>query len=373
MDTFFIRTRFLSTEPTAQKRYKNMRFAFTLILSWSLFTQVVTAQDAHYSQYFAAPYQLNPALTGVFNGKVRVTTQYREQWKSFLAQEAFKTYSVGADMRIPAGRKDYFAIGLKTMRDEAGAGNYSQSTAHMTGSFVKQLSGGGRTSAAHYMVAGGDLGFGQNSVNWSNLWFSRQYDAANERPDVSMSSNENFANTTSRAYFDGSAGLLWYALYDSEGFIYAGGSMHHINEPKISLMEDSKETLYRRWSAHAGGLVPITETFGLAPAAWVTKQGPAFMANFGSNVRYTNHDLNELTLRAGAFARVVNRITQKTHVDAIAFVGMVEINRWQVGLSYDVNVSSLTNASNSRGAFEITAQYIHPEGRRRSKVTCPKL
>jgi type IX secretion system PorP/SprF family membrane protein len=349
-----------------------MRLKLTHILLLLCTALSLQAQDPHYSQYFAAPYQLNPALTGVFNGKFRVTSQYREQWKSFLGQQTFKTYSVGADWRMPVGRKDYFGLGIKTQRDVAGAGQYSQSTGGLSGSFVKQLSGG-NFRADHYLVAGGDLGFGQNSVNWSDLWFSRQYDSVNERPDVSLSSAENFSGNTSNAYFDGSAGLLWYALYDEEGFIYAGGSLHHINQPTISLMGDDQETMYRRWSGHVGGMVPLTETFGLAPSIWVTKQGPAFQTNIGSNVRYSNHDLNELTLRAGAFARVVNRLDKKTHLDAIAIVGMVEVNRWQVGISYDINASSLAAASQSRGAFEISAQYIHPEGARRSKVKCPKL
>jgi type IX secretion system PorP/SprF family membrane protein len=350
-----------------------MRFKLqTLALLLCLGTASIQAQDAHFSQYFAAPYQLNPALTGVFNGKMRVTSQYREQWKSFLGQETFKTLAVGADWRIPVGRDDRFAFGLKTMRDVAGAGNFSQSTGHFTTSYVKQLSGS-KMRADHYLVAGGDIGLGQNSINWSNLWFSRQYDAVNERPDVNLSSNEQFANGTSATYLDGSAGMLWYAVYDEEGFIYAGASLHHINQPRISLMDVEKETLYRRWSAHAGGLLPLTESFGLAPSVWVTKQGPAFMSNIGTNVRYTNHDLNEITLRAGAFARVVNKLEKKTQLDAIAVVGMVEVNRWQVGLSYDINTSSLSNATQSRGAFEMTAQYIAPDGRRRSKVKCPKL
>jgi type IX secretion system PorP/SprF family membrane protein len=350
---------------------------FTFIFVFVVVSQCIAfrlhAQDPHYSQYFAAPYQLNPALTGVFNGKMRVSTQYREQWKSFLGQEAFKTFGVGTDFRVPVGRNDYFALGFNAQRDEAGSGKYSQTLAHFSGSYIKQMSGGRLSNVSHYLVAGGDLGAGQNSLNWSNLWFSRQYDSVNERPDMSLSSNEPSAGQNSVTYLDGSAGLLWYALYDSEGFIYGGASLHHINSPKISLLDDPTETLYRRWSAHAGGLVPITKTFGIAPALWVSKQGPAFMTNFGSNIRYTNHDLNELGLRAGAFARVVNRLGKKTQIDAIAVVGMVEINRWQIGLSYDINVSTLSNASNSRGAFEITAQYIKPEPRRKSKVTCPKL
>ncbi len=347
-----------------------MRLGLSLLLLTVMNWSALFAQDAHFSQFFAAPYQLNPALTGVFNGKMRVNSLYREQWKSFLGQQAFKTYTVGGDLRLPVGKKDYYGLGLKLLRDEAGAGRYAQNSAHLSGSFIKQLSGNGR--ADHYLVAGGDLGMGQNTISWGDLWFSRQYDAINEIPDPSLPSQENF-NDNTVAWLDGSAGLLWYALYDDEGFIYGGASLHHINQPNISLIGNARETMYRRWSAHAGGLIPLTRSLGLAPAVWYTKQGPSMMTDLGTNVRYTNHDRNELTLRAGTFARVANKYGKKTTVDAMIVVGMVEVNNMQVGLSYDINISKLANASNSRGAFEMSAQYIWPEERRKKKVKCPKL
>jgi len=50
----------------------------------------------------------------------------------------------------------------------------------------------------------------------------------------------------------------------------------------------------------------------------------------------------------------------------------VELNHWTVGLSYDITLSSLTLANNSRGAFEISVMYVHPETRR-SRVICPNF
>ena len=90
------------------------------------------------------------------------------------------------------------------------------------------------------------------------------------------------------------------------------------------------------------------------------------------NIRYSNNDLNELALRAGAWTRVVNKLDKGVQVDAVTIVAMLELNRWMLGLSYDLTVSSLTRANNSRGAFEISMTYFHPE-HRRSKVTCPRF
>src|SRR5258708_30944847 len=56
-----------------------------LILLFSglfLFAKTTLAQDPGFSQFFASPLTLNPALTGKFNGVVRVAGNYRNQWPS---------------------------------------------------------------------------------------------------------------------------------------------------------------------------------------------------------------------------------------------------------------------------------------------------
>jgi type IX secretion system PorP/SprF family membrane protein len=148
--------------------------------------------------------------------------------------------------------------------------------------------------------------------------------------------------------------------------------MHHLNKPVISLAADENETLYSRWTAHAGGQFPLNETVSLLPGALVMRQGPAFETDLGVNLRYSNNDYNELALRAGAWARVGNKLQKGLQTDAITVVGMLELSRWMLGLSYDITVSSLTQANNSRGAFEISLTYFHP-GEKRARVVCPNF
>jgi hypothetical protein len=102
------------------------------------------------------------------------------------------------------------------------------------------------------------------------------------------------------------------------------------------------------------------------------RQGPAFETNAGMNIRYSNNDLNELALRFGMWARLGNKLDQGMQMDALVLVTMLEFNRWMLGLSYDVTVSQLTQANNSRGAFELSLTYFHPE-QRRVRVQCPKF
>jgi hypothetical protein len=102
------------------------------------------------------------------------------------------------------------------------------------------------------------------------------------------------------------------------------------------------------------------------------KQGPAFETDFGLNLRYSNNDLNEMALRAGAWLRLGNKLDKKFQADAVTIVGMLELNRWMLGLSYDITVSKLTQANNARGAFELSMTYFHP-GEKRTRVQCPNF
>ena len=53
---------------------------FLFVLASCLFSfKTLLAQDIHYSQYYASPLTLNPALTGKFNGYYRATAIYRDQ------------------------------------------------------------------------------------------------------------------------------------------------------------------------------------------------------------------------------------------------------------------------------------------------------
>ncbi|MEO6760002.1 MAG: type IX secretion system membrane protein PorP/SprF, partial [Saprospiraceae bacterium] len=72
---------------------------FCLLLCLFLLPEM-SAQDPRFSQYYASPWNLNPAMTGVFNGRWRATANYRDQWNSFLSPVPFRTYSAAFETRF---------------------------------------------------------------------------------------------------------------------------------------------------------------------------------------------------------------------------------------------------------------------------------
>jgi len=56
------------------------------------------AQDIHFSQFYHSPQNINPSLTGVFNGHQRFIGNYRSQWNSVPV--SYMTFSGAYDMKF---------------------------------------------------------------------------------------------------------------------------------------------------------------------------------------------------------------------------------------------------------------------------------
>jgi type IX secretion system PorP/SprF family membrane protein len=337
-----------------------------------LLTVFCSAQDPRFSQAYAGPLHLNPALAGIFAGKFRFAANYREQWTSIVPNSPFRTIAAGLDMRFKIAGDDYFAIGLGALNDEAGDSYYHQLKTHITASYMKQLSGNRYRTSDQYLVFGVQAGMGQNSLNWSNLWFSRQFDTSIENVNTGLDNGEGQFDARTPLYPDFNAGLLYYALFDENSNIFVGAAMHHIIEPSISLMNNTSEKLYRRWVGNIGGELPLNNELSLLPGVIVMGQGKSMETVVGANFRYSNHDWREVALRFGPWVRFANKLNQGVNMDALIFSAMLEMERWNLGFSYDINTSSLSQATNSRGAVELSLIYIHPENQR-IKTKCPKF
>ena len=100
------------------------------------------------------------------------------------------------------------------------------------------------------------------------------------------------------------------------------------------------------------------------------QQGPSTEMVVGSAVRYDGGDSNEIALRLGGYVRMANKLDSGMLLDALIIAANFEVSGINVGISYDINVSSLNLATNSRGAAEITISYINPgeTSRRRSRT-----
>jgi len=351
-------------------RSKNF-YTVILVVIASFFITESYAQDPRFSQFYASPLQLNPAMTGVFAGQWRATINYRDQWASILNNNPFRTMAASFDMRYNVLKRDYVAFGVSVLGDQSGVSNFRQTRGNISASYLKQVGGSGYGPGSQYLVAGTQVGLGQNSFDYTNLWFSEQFDNESEILNTNNSNGENAYDATA-VFLDINAGLLWYAVIDDNTSVYAGGAINHVNAPNITLLDGQNEVLYMRWVGHAGGEIPLSSELSLLPAFAVMGQGPSLSASAGANIRYTNNDWNEIAIRMGLWTHISNKFETGFHTDAITFAAILELDRWNLGFSYDINASSLTSATNSRGAYELSLIYTQPENRR-VRVSCPNF
>lgn len=113
-------------------------------------------------------------MTGVMNCNIRLVANYRNQWASVLRSNAYNTYSVSYDQRIPVGRYDYFGVGGTFWGDRAGEANFSTLTGKLSASYSKRM--GGYRSQANYLVVGAEAGVAQRSIDFLKLRWGLQHD-----------------------------------------------------------------------------------------------------------------------------------------------------------------------------------------------------
>lgn len=354
---------------------------------FSLFlTKELKAQDPQFTQYYSSALNLNPAATGVFNGQFRASTNYRQQWSGIFSDLPLRTVHASFDYRFETFNEDVVAVGTNILHDESGASSRMQSTRlNFSAAYQKQLGGNRYSRESQFLIFGIQGGAAQTALGIQDLWFSRQYDSLGINVNTNLPSGE--ATPQSNIFPNINTGLMWYKAWRDNQSLYIGGAMMNILEPNISFLALKNERLRRRYTIHAGGEIGLSDEFSISPSFMTTMQKPMMMTQFGSNFRYTNRDWNEVALKAGFAYRIVNRFNGFKSAatatptassgapimgDALTFVGMLEMNRWILGLSYDIQTSNLTNATNGRGAFEVSLVYLHPTDSR-SRIFAPRF
>lgn len=109
-----------------------MRTCFLIIILLTV-VRNVSAQDAEFSQFFANPLYLNPALAGTTE-LPRVALNYRNQWPQ--RGIAFNTYSVSYDQLFP---KLNAGIGLQLIHDQEPNNIINSNTAALSYSYHIKL------------------------------------------------------------------------------------------------------------------------------------------------------------------------------------------------------------------------------------------
>ena len=328
------------------------------------------AQDPVFSQYTAAPVHTNPALVGLFDGEIRLSANYRDQWSSVLGQDPLRTYAAAGELRYNMGGRDYLAVAADALQDAGGVSQYKITRAGV-GMAVQKYLDGGRGRDATYLGFGARVGYGQHAFDPSAVWLSSQFDSLTVSVDPDGAGLHGGYLGETRGYLDVAGGINLAVVRRSYS-VYAGISAHHLNSPNVSFVYNSEEQLAARYSAMLGGEYLIDEDLRVMPSALYNLQGSSSQVTAGSALYYKPDHRGDAGFRAGLYGRLSNAYEGGMYLESIVVAGQLEFKRIAVGVSYDINTSQLGRTTDGRGAYELSFSWTRA-GQNRYKVTCPKL
>lgn len=302
------------------------------------------AQDAHFTQFYAAPTYLSPAFAGTGN-QTRFALQYRDQWPSIPG--AFISSNMAMDHYINALNS---GIGLLVSHDRAGSGALRYTS--IGAQYAYEL----RLKHKVYLRPALQYAYVNHAVDWSRLVFGDQLARGGN-----VESFEGFTQRSTR-YSDISAGLLYFTPK-----CWLGVGLHHLNRPNQSLTT-AESDVPRKLSVHGGYRFKVVTPL-------IKKNPTSIIAafNYRAQGRSDQLDLGACIERDPVFAGLWYRgLPLKAHApgtpnnDAVAVVIGFKVNDWRFGYSYDLTISRL--AANTGGAHEITMVYELANAQRKKSM-----
>lgn len=338
---------------------KNLTNCLGLIMT-ALSLQLSTisfAQDIHFSQFFEAPLYRNPALAGLVNGDVRVQTVYRSQWNS--VSNAYKTASLNAEYKLPVAGDDYMTVGMQVFYDRSGSTDLKTTHILPALNYHKSIS----QDRNMYLSLGFMGGVVQRSIDRSKMTTTSTYEGYGD--------GETHLQQQYK-YLDGSAGISFNTQLgqNENNNLVLGVGYHHFNHPKNSFFNDPNVEVLPKWVYSADAKLDINESSFVTIYNDHVRQGSysETMSGLLYGLRigpYT--ETPDYILQAGAFLR---------WGDAVVPVVQLNYHPFTVSVSYDINVSTLSQTTNGRGGYEFSLKYIGFLDRENSSanaVRCPRF
>lgn len=309
-----------------------------LFCSTSLF-----AQDIHFSQFNFSPLNVNPANVALFDGDIRFAGNYRNQW--FNVPVNFNTVSFSADANVyTLKNNDKIGAGGMFYYDRVGDSRFTSLQAMLSLSYILNF---GRDDK-HSVSAGFNAGIGNRSFQYQYLYFDNQYNGDHYVP--TLSSGENFP-ATNISYPDVGLGVAYQYRLSERRSVTAGFSVNHINAPKQSFFGNNSTRLNPRFTFNARARWKVLSKLDLVPELIFQNQDTKYELAFGMHTKaFIFKQRNaQMALNTGLYYR---------NNDALYFLVGLDYNNLQANVSYDINVSRFTPASNTYGAIEFSVIYI---------------
>ncbi|MBM3452086.1 MAG: type IX secretion system membrane protein PorP/SprF [Bacteroidetes bacterium] len=303
-------------------------------------------QENHSSNWYFSNALINPAATATDGSNYSFYSNFRMQYFT-VGGAPMRTNSVSAEMKIPdqAGGNNNFGVGLNFYNDQTGDARLLTNSISIPINYTIQV------DFQNKLSVGLSPGFITQGLNPSYQTWESQWNGSTFNTEGPSGENLN----KSYAALDIGAGLFYQIERNNRSKFFAGFSTKHLTRPKIDFSFGG-DRLYPHYTIHAGAEFTTRKNyFKIRPNFMFYSNGPNQMVVFGTSA--------ETLLTEGARVTTLRKYKSIQYGfyyrwnDAIITTFGVNIEGFVAGLSFDANISSLTNATNSLGALELYLKY----------------
>jgi len=302
------------------------------------------SQDPAFSQFYANPLYMNPAMTGV-EGPAKLSLGYRNQWPG--ATNPYVTYHASFDQQIEVLQG---GVGIHVGNDRQGGGVFNTLSVDAIYAYHLRVS-------SDLMISGGfQASVGQRSMDPSDLVL----------PSELMGTGTSTLTSYSKVYPDFAVGFA--GFYKN---IFGGVAAHHLLEPYGSPSEDPNTRLSRKYTAHLGAMIPIyekrlgREVLQLSPNLVFMQQDIYQQLNYGLEVLYRG-------IIVGAWFRQDLLFSYGTVIFSAGYGN----GQFRIRYSYDAKLSPPDLHIPTLGAHELSMVVIFKNLKKSTKhraIKCPKI
>jgi type IX secretion system PorP/SprF family membrane protein len=306
---------------------------------------LANAQDPHFTQFNAAPFSVNPAYAGVFNGTARIMSTYRQQWTNLV--DPFITTTMAADFKLGAYDEDPFQqhpfnVGIQLMQDKSMAGAFRSNYVGLNGSYHVKLDEADNQSFG----LGMSINYGSRRVDFADISFDEQFTSGGF--NLSLPNGEA-ALQNMKPFLSIGAGALFKVNNPLTGTYFdVGFAAYHLNRPTQTVMSDPNQLVPLRLSGQMGFQTYLDETSVINLRAFYQNQAEVSYLQAGASLAKLFGHNNEDMVGAGIWYRTG---------DSFAPQVFIEISNLQVGLSYDIAHNNLKRSLTAASSFEMSLQW----------------
>jgi type IX secretion system PorP/SprF family membrane protein len=302
------------------------------------------SQDPAFSQFYANPLYMNPAMAGV-EGPTKFYLGYRNQWPG--ATNPYVTYHASFEQYIEALQG---GIGVHIINDRQGGGVFN--TLSLDAIYAYHL----KVSSKLMVTGGFQASVGQRNMDPSDLVL----------PSDLIGAGTTTLTPYSKVFPDFAVGFA--------GFFknfFGGIAVHHLLEPYSSPTEDPNTRISRRYTVHMGALIPIyekrlgREVLQLSPHLVFIQQDIYQQLNYGLEVLYRG-------MIIGTWFRQDLLFSYGTAIFSAGYGN----GQFRIRYSYDAKLSPPDLHIPTLGAHELSMVVIFENLNKSTKhraIKCPKI